>query len=146
MVQVHVTKNIKGFVFKKHSYLVCSQNWLNLPMDPRHFWLYHKIEPKKVVGVGGDTAPASVAGAFWRCWALSGAASGTSHLPLSLCSRLPSSSPPSPRQWHARLWRWQKKALGVQRTEEREGQNITSHAGIMTEKEPASFLRWGMSQ
>ncbi len=29
-----------------------------------------------------DTAPASVAGAFWRCRALSGAASGTSHLPL----------------------------------------------------------------
>jgi hypothetical protein len=94
---------------------------------------------------GGGGVDASVAGDFWRCRALSGAASGTSHLPLSLCSRLPSSSSPSPRQSHARLWRWQKKALDVQRTKQREGQNMTSHAGIMTEKEPASFLRWGMS-
>ncbi len=72
MVQVHVAKNIKGCFFNKLSYLVLSQNWLNLPMDPRHFWLYHKIEPKKGGRVGHCSRFCrwrflALSGVVWRC-------------------------------------------------------------------------------
>jgi hypothetical protein len=35
------------FLILKLSYLIYSQIWLNLPMDGRHFWLHHKIDPQK---------------------------------------------------------------------------------------------------
>jgi hypothetical protein len=40
-------------IFEKtllYQFLSCHQVWLNLPMDNRHFWLYHKIDPKKYIG------------------------------------------------------------------------------------------------
>ncbi len=70
MVQVHVAKNIKKMFFFKNSYLGLSQNWLNLPMDPRHFWLYPKIEPKKAGGTLLPLLSLALSGVVGRCLAL----------------------------------------------------------------------------
>jgi hypothetical protein len=45
MVQLDILK--KNLLFK---FLSCHQVWLSLPTDNRHFWLYHKIDPKKYIG------------------------------------------------------------------------------------------------
>jgi hypothetical protein len=76
-----VAKKYRNMFFFILSYLACSQIWLNLRVDLRHFGYITKLTPKKNCGISaflrsvtestvGRTVGSTVS--FRRCWAAAG--------------------------------------------------------------------------